>query len=91
MKIQFHKEFWWVPLDNPSVTIRFPSDYFGEVDDLCALQAIADGCAVAEETLFAQGDEDYELFDPEVAKIILEHNDPDYFKSDDEDDQPEAE
>lgn len=83
--VHFLKEFYWVPLDNPSITIRYPEGYFGEVDDLCALQAIADGVALEEEGLFAAGDEDYELFDPEVAKAILEHNDPDYFKADEAD------
>lgn len=84
-RVHFLKEFYWVPLDNPSITIRYPEAYFGEVEDLCALQAIADGAALEEEGLFAQGDEDYELFDPEVAKAILEHNDPDYFKGDEAD------
>lgn len=83
------KEFWWVPLDNPSVTVRFPAGYFGEVEELCALQAISAGVALEEEGLFAQGDEAYELFDPAVARMILEHNDPDYFE--DDGDQPEGE
>lgn len=84
--VHFLKEFYWVPLDNASITIRYPEGYFGEVDDLCALQAIADGRALEEEGLFVQGDEAYELFDPEVAKAILEHNDPDYVFSDDPED-----
>lgn len=84
-RVHFLKEFYWVPLDNPSITIRYPEGYFGEVDDLCALQAIADGAGLEEEGLFAAGDEDYELFDPEVAKVILEHNDPDYFAEDEAD------
>jgi len=86
--VHFLKEFYWVPLDNASITIRYPEGYFGEVDDLCALQAIADGRALEEEGLFAQGEEAYELFDPEVAKAILEHNDPDYNFGDDHDEEP---
>lgn len=85
--VHFLKEFWWVPLDNPTITIRYSEGYYGEVDDLCALQAIADGAALEEEGLFAAGDEAYALFDPEVAKAILEYNDPDYFS----DDEPEGE
>lgn len=73
--VHITKEFWWVPLDNPQITIRYDAGMLVEVEELCALQAIASGHAVLEDVLFIE----HELTEPEPLF------DPDYEVKDVED------
>lgn len=52
-RVHFFKDFFWKPIDNRQTNIFYRAGWIGEVDEVCALQAVNAGAAQFEEVLFA--------------------------------------
>lgn len=56
-RVHFFEDYFWKPLDGRQTQIFYRAGWIGEVDGVCALQAINAGVAQYEEVLFALNEE----------------------------------